>query len=40
VSLKKGEHLKLRYGLFVHVKDAKEADVAGAFSRFTKLKGK
>jgi hypothetical protein len=40
VSLKKGEHLKLRYGLFVHVKDAKEADVAGAFSKFTKLKGK
>jgi hypothetical protein len=40
VKLKKGEHLKLRYGLFVHLKDAKEADVAGAFSRFVKLKGK
>jgi hypothetical protein len=40
VKLKKGEHLKLHYGLFVHVKDAKEADVVGAYGRFTKLKGK
>jgi hypothetical protein len=40
VKLKKGEHLRLRYGLFVHVKDAREVDVAGAYGRFVKLKGK
>jgi hypothetical protein len=40
VTLKKGEHLKLRYGLFLHAKDAKEADVAGMFAKFKKLKGK
>jgi hypothetical protein len=40
VKLKKGEHLKLRYGLFVHVKDAEGANVAGAYSKFAKLKGK
>jgi hypothetical protein len=39
VKLKTGEHLKLRYGVFVHTKDAKGADVAGAYKRFVKLKG-
>ncbi len=40
VRLKKGEHLKLRYGVFVHTGDAKESDVARAFGRFAKLKEK
>jgi hypothetical protein len=39
VKLKTGEHLKLRYGVFVHTKDASGADVAGAYKRFVKLKG-
>jgi hypothetical protein len=38
VKLKKGGRLKLRYGLFLHAKDAKGADVAGAFARFAKLR--
>src|SRR5262249_22573529 len=37
VKLKKGEHLKLRYGLYLHAGDAKEGKVAEAFARFGKL---
>ncbi len=40
VKLKKGEHLKLRYGLYLHAGDVKEGKVAQAYGRFTKLKGK
>jgi hypothetical protein len=38
VKLKKGEHLKLRYGLYLHPGDVKEGKVAEAYARFTKLK--
>jgi hypothetical protein len=38
-KLAKGEHLKLRYGLFLHMGDAMEARVADYYERFTKLKG-
>jgi hypothetical protein len=34
VTLKKGDHLRLRYALFLHGGDAKKADVAGAFKQF------
>ena len=40
VTLKKGDHLKLRYGLFVHAGDAKKADVADYYKKFTTLAGK
>ena len=40
VKIKKGEHLKLRYGLYLHTKDAKDAEVAEVFGRFVKMKGK
>jgi Methane oxygenase PmoA len=39
VKLAKGEHLKLRYGLFLHRGDAKEAKVADYYERFMKRKG-
>jgi hypothetical protein len=39
VRLKKGEHLKLRYGLLIHPGDAREGKVAEYFERFVKLKG-
>ncbi len=39
VKLAKGDHLKLRFGIFLHSGDAKEGKVAEAFERFTKLKG-
>jgi hypothetical protein len=35
--LAKGEHLKLRFGLFLHASDVKEGKVAEYFARFTKL---
>lgn len=38
VKLSKGEHLKLRYGLYVHTGDAKEGKVATVFETFEKLK--
>ncbi len=38
VHLDKGEHLKLRYGLFLHAGDIHEGKVAAAYERFTKLK--
>jgi hypothetical protein len=38
VRLAKGEHLKLRYGIFVHLGDAKEGKVAEAYELFTKMK--
>jgi hypothetical protein len=40
VKLKKGEHLKLRYGLYLHAGDVKEGKVADTYTRFTKLKEK
>jgi hypothetical protein len=39
VKLPKGEHLKLRYAIFVHNGDAKDGKVAEAFEKFVKLKG-
>jgi hypothetical protein len=38
VRLEKGEHLKLRYGLFLHKGDVKEGKVAEAYARFAKGK--
>jgi hypothetical protein len=40
VKLAKGDHLKLRYGIFLHLGDAKSGKVAEAFEEFKKLKGK
>jgi hypothetical protein len=37
VTLEKGEHLKLRYGLLTHPGNAKEGKVAEYFERFAKL---
>jgi hypothetical protein len=38
VKLAKGEHLKLRYGVFIHSGDAREGKVAEGYDRFMKLK--
>lgn len=38
VRLAKGEHLKLRYGIFVHRGDVKEGKVAEAYELFGKMK--
>jgi hypothetical protein len=38
VKLTKGEHLKLRYGIYLHDGDAKEGKVAEGYARFVKLK--
>jgi hypothetical protein len=38
VHLEKDEHLKLRYGIFVHMGDVKEGKVAEAYELFRKLK--
>jgi hypothetical protein len=38
VRLNKGEHLKLRYGIFIHQGDAKEGKVAEAYELFKKMK--
>jgi hypothetical protein len=35
--LGKGKHLKLRYGLFVHLGDVKQGQVAEHYTRFAKL---
>jgi hypothetical protein len=40
VTLKKGDHLKLRYGIFLHGGDAKKADTASVYKKFTALAGK
>jgi hypothetical protein len=40
VRLKKGEHLQLRYGMYLHTGDAVSGDVAAAYDRFVKLRGK
>jgi hypothetical protein len=37
VKLAKGEHLKLRYGLYLHEGDVKAGKVAEAYKRFVKL---
>ena len=34
VTLKKGEHLKLRYGIYSHTDDAKTGEVAKAYAQF------
>jgi hypothetical protein len=39
VKLAKGEHLKLRYGLFLHAGDVQEGKVAENYAKFVKLKG-
>jgi methane monooxygenase PmoA-like len=38
VKLAKGEHLKLRYGIFLHLGDVKEGKVAQYYDRFVALK--
>jgi len=38
VKLAKGDRLKLRYGVFLHTDDVKQAEVAEYYKRFTKLK--
>ncbi len=38
-KLAKGDHLKLRYGLFIHAGDAQVGKVADAYQAFVKLKG-
>ena len=38
VRLAKGEHLKLRYGIFVHLGDVKEGKVAEGYELFKKIK--
>jgi hypothetical protein len=38
VRLARGERLDLRYGLFLHLGDVKEGQVADYYDRFTKLK--
>ena len=40
VKLAKGEHLKLRYGIFVHAGDVKAGKVAESYEKFVKLGGK
>jgi Methane oxygenase PmoA len=40
VRLKKGEHLKLRYGMLLHTGDAVSGDVAAAYKRFVELRAK
>lgn len=40
VKLKKGEHLKLRYALYLHEGDVKDGKVAEAYKAFKELKGK
>src|SRR5262249_36676704 len=40
VKLAKGEHLKFRYGIFLHGGDGKEGKVAEYFERFKKLSEK
>ena len=39
IKIPKGEHLKLRYGIYVHSGDVKEGKVAQEFERFVKMKG-
>jgi hypothetical protein len=38
VKLPRGEHLKLRYGIFLHAGDVEHGKVAEYYERFTKLK--
>jgi hypothetical protein len=38
VKIVKGEHLKLRYGVFVHIGDVKSGQVAEYYARFVKMK--
>jgi hypothetical protein len=38
VKLAKGEHLKLRYGIFLHLGDGKDGKVAEYYDRFAALK--
>ena len=38
VKMAKGDHLKLRYGIFLHLGDVKEGKVAEYYDRFAALK--
>jgi hypothetical protein len=38
VKLAKGEHLKLRYGIYLHAGDAKEGKVSEAYAEFAKTR--
>ncbi len=38
VRLAKGEHLRFRYGILLHAGDARDANVAGYYERFVKLR--
>ncbi|MFO0881225.1 MAG: PmoA family protein [Gemmataceae bacterium] len=40
VKLARDEHLRLRYGIYVHTGDVKDGKVAEAYARFVKLAGK
>ena len=40
VRLKKGEHLRFRYGMVLHTGDAVSGDVAAAYQRFVELRAK
>lgn len=37
IRLEKGEHLKLRYGIFIHAGDVKEGNVAEGYEAFKKI---
>ncbi len=39
VKMAKGEHLKFRYGMLIHPRDAKEGKVADFYQQFVKLRG-
>jgi hypothetical protein len=38
IHLDKGKHLKLRYGMFIHLGDAKQGKVAESYEEFKKMK--
>jgi hypothetical protein len=38
VHLPKGEHLKLRYAMFLHLGDVKEGKVAENYEKFKKMR--
>jgi hypothetical protein len=40
VKLARGEHLVLRYGIYVHDGNVKDGKVAGAFAQFVELRNR
>ncbi|MCI0463241.1 MAG: PmoA family protein [Gemmataceae bacterium] len=40
VRLARGEHIRFRYGVLLHTGDTQQADVAGYYDRFVKLRGR